>query len=163
MPASAPTAPNGRSPGNVLTRCRDPDKPVAAAFSCQQTQRGGGEAQKVAIGRAMAQETSVLLLDKPTSNLDLRNQLEVLDIIREMAADRGVAAIVTMHDLNLALRFADKFILMRGGTIWDMGRQGDHNRGKHQIGLFGGRHDGGSQREARDSARLIPDGRRVPS
>ncbi|MDC7951566.1 ABC transporter ATP-binding protein [Methanomassiliicoccaceae archaeon COG_1] len=82
---------------------------------------GGGEAQKVAIGRAMAQETSVLLLDEPTSNLDLRNQLEVLDIIREMAADRGVAAIVTMHDLNLALRFADKFILMRGGTIWDMG------------------------------------------
>ena len=78
---------------------------------------GGGEAQKVAIGRAMAQETSVLLLDEPTSNLDLRNQLEVLDIIREMAADRGVAAIVTMHDLNLALRFADKFILMRGGTI----------------------------------------------
>ena len=121
MPASAPTAPNGRSPGNVLTRCRDPDKPVAAAFSCQQTQRGGGEAQKVAIGRAMAQETSVLPLDEPTSNLDLRNQLEVLDIIREMAADRGVAAIVTMHDLNLALRFADKFILMRGGTIWDMG------------------------------------------
>lgn len=78
---------------------------------------GGGEAQKVAIGRAMAQETSVLPLDEPTSNLDLRNQLEVLDIIREMAADRGVAAIVTMHDLNLALRFADKFILMRGGTI----------------------------------------------
>lgn len=69
----------------------------------------------------MAQETSVLPLDEPTSNLDLRNQLEVLDIIREMAADRGVAAIVTMHDLNLALRFADKFILMRGGTIWDMG------------------------------------------
>lgn len=121
MPASAPTAPNGRSPGNVLTRCRDPDKPVAAAFSCQQTQRGGGEAQKVAIGRAMAQETSVLPLDEPTSNLDLRNQLQVLDIIREMAADRGVAAVVTMHGLNLALRFADKFILMRGGTIWDMG------------------------------------------
>ena len=121
MPASAPTAPNGRSPGNVLTRCRDPDKPVAAAFSCQQTQRGGGEAQKVAIGRAMAQETSVLPLDEPTSNLDLRNQLQVLDIIKEMAADRGVAAVVTMHGLNLALRFADKFILMRGGTIWDVG------------------------------------------
>lgn len=81
----------------------------------------GGEAQKVAIGRAMAQKTSVLLLDEPTSNLDLRNQLEVLDIIKEMATSHDVAAIVTMHDLNLALRFADKFILMQEGMIWDMG------------------------------------------
>lgn len=81
----------------------------------------GGELQKVVIARALAQEPDLLLLDEPTSNLDLRNQLEVLKIIKEVVRDRRMAAIVTMHDLNLALRFADKFLFLKEGSVFAAG------------------------------------------
>jgi iron complex transport system ATP-binding protein len=81
----------------------------------------GGEAQKVVIARALAQEPEVLLLDEPTSNLDLRNQLEVLKIIRDAVQEREMAAIVTMHDLNLALRFADRFLFLKEGSVFAAG------------------------------------------
>ncbi len=84
-------------------------------------QLSGGEAQKVSIARAIVQETEVMLFDEPTSNLDLKNQMEVIDIIRREAKEREVAAIVTMHDINLALRFADKFIMMKDGKIYGVG------------------------------------------
>lgn len=81
----------------------------------------GGEYQKVLIGRALAQETDVLMLDEPTSSLDLKNQLEVLQIIRDIANLKNITAVVTIHDLNLALRFADKYILLKDGVIHDAG------------------------------------------
>jgi iron complex transport system ATP-binding protein len=81
----------------------------------------GGEMQRVAIARALAQESDVLMFDEPTSNLDLRNQLEVIGIIKNIVRKRHISAIVTMHDLNMALRFSDKFILMKGGEIFDAG------------------------------------------
>jgi len=81
----------------------------------------GGELQKVVIARALAQEPQVLLLDEPTSNLDLKNQLEVLRIIKGVVAEQNIAAIVTMHDLNLAARFASKFLLLKGGTVFAAG------------------------------------------
>ncbi len=81
----------------------------------------GGEAQKVVIARALAQQSDVLMFDEPTSNLDLKNQLEVIGIIKEIVRERRVSAIVTMHDLNMALRFADKFVLMKGGKIFAAG------------------------------------------
>lgn len=77
----------------------------------------GGEYQKVLIARALAQETGVLMLDEPTSSLDLKNQLEVLELIRQIAKLKNITVIVTIHDLNLALRFADKFILLKDGLI----------------------------------------------
>lgn len=77
----------------------------------------GGELQKVSIARALVQEPRVLLLDEPTSSLDLRNQLEILGIVRRVAADHNVAAVMTMHDLNMALRYADRFILLKDGII----------------------------------------------
>jgi iron complex transport system ATP-binding protein len=77
----------------------------------------GGELQKVAIARALVQEPRILLLDEPTSSLDLKNQLEILGLVRDVVRDHRVAALTTMHDLNLALRFADRFILMKGGAI----------------------------------------------
>ncbi len=77
----------------------------------------GGEVQKVAIARALVQEPRILLLDEPTSSLDLKNQLEILGLVRDVVREHGVAALMTMHDLNLALRFADRFILMKGGAI----------------------------------------------
>lgn len=81
----------------------------------------GGELQKVVIARALAQEPDLLLLDEPTSNLDLKNQLEVVSIIKRVAQSQQIAAIVTMHDLNLAMRFADKFLLLKKGSIYAAG------------------------------------------
>ena len=81
----------------------------------------GGERQKVAIARALAQQTPILLFDEPTSNLDLKNQLEVLGIIKKIVRERNLTAIVTIHDLNLALRFADRFLAMKDGTVYDFG------------------------------------------
>lgn len=81
----------------------------------------GGERQKVAIARALAQQTPVLLFDEPTSNLDLKNQLEVLGIIKEIVRQKNLAAVVTIHDLNLALRFADRFLIMKDGEVYAEG------------------------------------------
>jgi len=81
----------------------------------------GGEFQKVLIARALAQQPKVLLLDEPTSNLDLKNQIEVLDFIKNIAKEKGISVIVVIHDLNLALRFADKFILMKDSKIYSAG------------------------------------------
>jgi len=81
----------------------------------------GGELQKVVIARALAQQPEVLLMDEPTSSLDLKNQLEVLRLVRNIARERGIAAVVAIHDLNLALRFADRFILLKDGVIFAAG------------------------------------------
>lgn len=81
----------------------------------------GGELQKVVIARALAQEPRVLLLDEPTSNLDLKNQLDVLKIITRIVEEQQIAALVTMHDLNLAIRFANKFILLKERAIFAAG------------------------------------------
>lgn len=77
----------------------------------------GGERQKVSIARALAQQAPVLLFDEPTSSLDLRNQLEVLDMTKQVVRQQGLAAVVILHDLNLALRFADQFLVMKEGTV----------------------------------------------
>ena len=85
------------------------------------THLSGGETQKVAIARALAQQPEILLFDEPTSNLDLKNQLEVINLIKSIVKEGNVSAVVTMHDLNLALRFADKFIMMKSGRIYAAG------------------------------------------
>lgn len=77
----------------------------------------GGELQKIAIARSLVQEPKVLLLDEPTSSLDLRNQVEILAIIRQIVLQHKIAAVMTMHDLNQAFRYADRFILLKGGKV----------------------------------------------
>ncbi|AFZ72213.1 ABC transporter ATP-binding protein [Natronobacterium gregoryi] len=76
----------------------------------------GGQQQKVLIGRALVQEATVLLLDEPTSNLDVRHQLEVLDVVRE-EIDDGMAAVVAIHDLNLATRYCDRLAMLHDDRI----------------------------------------------
>ncbi len=70
---------------------------------------------------SLAQEPDVLLLDEPTSNLDLKNQLEVLRAVRETAKERNLAVIAVMHDLNLALRFANRFLLIKDRKVFAVG------------------------------------------
>lgn len=80
-----------------------------------------GELQKVIIARALASEPEILLMDEPTSSLDLKNQLEVLRLIHRISREQGITAVVAMHDLNLSLRFADRFILLKDKTIYAAG------------------------------------------
>ncbi|MCD6183443.1 MAG: ABC transporter ATP-binding protein [Thermovirga sp.] len=78
----------------------------------------GGELQKVSIARALVQDPKVLLLDEPTSSLDLKNQQEVLRTIRHIVSGHGMSTVMTMHDINSALRFADKILFMKDGKIF---------------------------------------------
>jgi iron complex transport system ATP-binding protein len=69
------------------------------------------------IARALAQTPRVLLLDEPTSHLDLANQLRVLGLVRELSREDGVATLCIAHDVNLAARFADRLCLLRDGRV----------------------------------------------
>ncbi|CAD6491556.1 MAG: Cobalamin import ATP-binding protein BtuD [Candidatus Argoarchaeum ethanivorans] len=81
----------------------------------------GGQQQKVLIARALAQEADILLLDEPTSNLDIRHQLEVMDIMKGIVRSKGISAIVAIHDLNLASRYTDRLLMLNGGRIFAVG------------------------------------------
>ena len=84
----------------------------------------GGERQKVMLARALAQEPKLLLLDEPTSSLDLKNQYQVLQIVKDICHETGISAIVVIHDLNLALRFCDRFLMMQQGEVFRYGDAG---------------------------------------
>jgi iron complex transport system ATP-binding protein len=81
----------------------------------------GGEKQRVLVARALVQEPQVLLFDEPISNLDLRYQFEILDIIATEVRKKGLAAVIAMHDLNLASRFSDRVVMLKGGRIFTDG------------------------------------------
>lgn len=78
----------------------------------------GGELQKVAIARALVQEPRLLLFDEPTSSLDLRNQVNILSIIRDIVDQHRIAAVMTMHDLNSALRYADRYYFLKDRKVY---------------------------------------------
>jgi iron complex transport system ATP-binding protein len=84
----------------------------------------GGERQLVAFARALAQEAELLLLDEPTAFLDLRHRVELLGVVRELAAS-GRAALVVSHDLNLAARTCDRLAVLRDGAIVANGPPGE--------------------------------------
>ena len=87
-------------------------------------QLSGGEKQKVMLARALAQQPKVLLLDEPTSALDIQNQYGVLKMVRDICHKDNRIAVVVIHDLNLALRFCDRFLLLKDGQVY---RQGDRS------------------------------------
>ena len=87
-------------------------------------QLSGGEKQKVMLARALAQQPKVLLLDEPTSALDIQNQYQVLKMVRDFCHKDNLIAIVVIHDLNLALRFCDRFLLLKNGEAY---RHGDRS------------------------------------
>jgi iron complex transport system ATP-binding protein len=77
----------------------------------------GGERQRVLLARALAQQPRVLLLDEPTTHLDLRHQTGIYDTVRALARDEGVAVVSVLHDLNLAALYCDRLILLAGGRV----------------------------------------------
>ena len=83
-----------------------------------------GEKQKVMLARALAQQPKVLLLDEPTSALDIQNQYGVLKMVRSICHKDSMVAVVVIHDLNLALRFCDRFLLLKDGQVY---RHGDRS------------------------------------
>lgn len=103
------------------------------------TALSGGERQRAAIARALAQEPKVLLLDEPTSHLDIGHQVDVLDLIHGMCVDQGVTVIGVFHDLNLAAMYCDQIIMMGGGTARWFGSPREVLTQDHVVSVYGDR------------------------
>lgn len=81
----------------------------------------GGELQKVMLARSLVQQPKLLLLDEPTSNLDPRNQYEMMTLVRKIAREQGITVLIVIHDLNLALRYCDRFYFLKDGAGYSYG------------------------------------------
>ena len=90
---------------------------IAALADRPVTRLSGGEKQRVAVARALAQRPEVLLLDEATSNLDIHHSLEILHLIRSRFERQGMQVVAVMHDLNLAALFCDSLVLLKSGRI----------------------------------------------
>lgn len=90
---------------------------VAALAERAIDELSGGQRQRVWIAMALAQQTDILLLDEPTTFLDIAHQLEVLDLLLDLNAARGTTIAMVLHDLNLAARYADHLVALRAGEI----------------------------------------------
>ena len=77
----------------------------------------GGQRQRVGIARAVMQQPSVLLADEPTSSLDPKTSVEIMQLLADIARQRGIPVLINMHDVELAKRFADRIVGMAGGRI----------------------------------------------
>ncbi|WP_437024251.1 ABC transporter ATP-binding protein [Streptomyces sp. enrichment culture] len=98
------------------------DRALAMTGVAELAERGaehlsGGQLQRVWLAGCLAQETGVLLLDEPTTYLDLRYQVELLDLVRDLADDHGIAVGVVLHDLDQAAAVADRIVLLAGGRV----------------------------------------------
>jgi iron complex transport system ATP-binding protein len=118
----------GRHPHRGRWRSQDPDGPRAIAHAMAVTgvapmagravdELSGGELQRVWLATCLAQDTGVLLLDEPTNHLDLRYQVEVLDLMRDLADEHGVAVGVVLHDLAHAAEVADEVVLLHDRRV----------------------------------------------
>ncbi|MBE6135033.1 MAG: ABC transporter ATP-binding protein [Erysipelotrichaceae bacterium] len=79
------------------------------------TELSGGEKQKVAIARAIAQDPSILVFDEPSANLDIKNELTLFSAIKHLAKEKGISVLLSIHDINAALSLGDKYLLLRKG------------------------------------------------
>ncbi|MHA7208488.1 ABC transporter ATP-binding protein [Arthrobacter sp. MDT1-65] len=133
-----PVAPDGITVADLVGRGRyphqgwfrqwtpDDDDAVSSALEATDTlaladrtvdELSGGQRQRVWIAMALAQQTGILLLDEPTTFLDVTHQVEVLDLITDLNRRSGTTVVMVLHDLNLAARYADHLIAMREGRI----------------------------------------------
>lgn len=134
----SPSAPEGLSVGDLVSRGRHPhqrwyrqwsgddEEAVGRALSLTGMdehaervvdQLSGGQRQRAWISMTLAQDTSVLLLDEPITYLDLAHQVDVLDLVLRLHAERDTTVVMVLHDLNLAARYAHRLVAMRDGDI----------------------------------------------
>ncbi|CAN7578507.1 ABC transporter ATP-binding protein [Rhizobium sp. LjRoot30] len=139
----SPIAPEGITVADLVSRGRHPhqglfsrwtqrdDEAVANALTATKIvdlaerpvdELSGGQRQRVWIAMALAQETDILLLDEPTTFLDINHQVEVLDLLTDLNQSRGTTVAMVLHDLNLAARYADYLVAMTEGRIHIAGR-----------------------------------------
>ena len=97
----------------------------------------GGQRQRVWIAMALAQQTDLLLLDEPTTFLDLAHQIDVLDLLTDLNRERGTTLVIVMHDLNLACRYADHLIAMADGAVIAEGLPSDVITPEVLVEVFG--------------------------
>jgi iron complex transport system ATP-binding protein len=94
-------------------RATDAEQFAARRFN----ELSSGERQRVVLARALAQEPKLLLLDEPTANLDIAHQVALLDLVRKLACERQLGALVVTHEINLAAEFADRVALLKSGRL----------------------------------------------
>jgi iron complex transport system ATP-binding protein len=142
----SPVAPEGISVADLVSRGRYPyqkllrqwsrddevivNESMAATGVSQFAQRSvdelsGGERQRVWLAMVLAQQTGTLLLDEPTTYLDLAHQIDVLELCETVRSTRAMTVVVVMHELNLAIRYADHLIVMRAGKVQAVGNPGE--------------------------------------
>ena len=85
----------------------------------------GGQRQRVWISLVLAQQTDILFLDEPTTYLDLSHSIEVLELVHRLSREHGRTIVMVLHDLNLALRYSDNLVVMRGGSLKAVGKPQD--------------------------------------
>nr|WP_212996320.1 ABC transporter ATP-binding protein [Actinoplanes consettensis] len=140
-----PIAPDGITVADLVSRGRHPhqgyfrrwtaedDAAVTAALTATGTlelaarsvdELSGGQRQRVWIAMALAQRTGILLLDEPTTYLDLSHQVEVLDLLTDLNESEGATVVMVLHELNLACRYADHLVVMKDGAIVAAGDPG---------------------------------------
>ncbi|MCM5551989.1 ABC transporter ATP-binding protein [Pleomorphomonas sp. NRK KF1] len=154
----SPIAPEGITVADLVSRGRHPhqgvfsrwtrldDEAVAAALETTRTvelaerpvdELSGGQRQRVWIAMALAQQTDLLLLDEPTTFLDISHQLEVLDLLTDLNRARGTTIVMVLHDLNLAARYADHLVAMCKGRLHAAGSPSDVLTERNVRQVFG--------------------------
>ncbi len=134
----SPTAPEGIAVADLVGRGRHPHQKLLARWSERDysavaealaatgtadladrsvDELSGGQRQRVWIAMALAQETDILLLDEPTTFLDVAHQVEVLDLLTDLNRERGTTIVMVLHDMNLAARYSDHLVALRNGRI----------------------------------------------
>jgi iron complex transport system ATP-binding protein len=85
------------------------------------TQTSGGEGQRMMIARTLVQQARIMLLDEPVSSLDVRHQLDIMELIRTLVRRDGLTAVCVLHDFNLAARYADNIVILKEGRVFSRG------------------------------------------
>jgi iron complex transport system ATP-binding protein len=122
----------GRSPHQGILGLPTADDRESVAWAIRETgivelagrrmsSLSGGERQRVWLALALAQRPQVLLLDEPTTFLDLSHQLEVLDLVRYLNQEHGLTVVMVLHDLNQAARYAGRVVVLRDGAVYAEG------------------------------------------